>query len=725
MLKKLTIALVALTILFPSFSRADEGMWLVNMFEKSIYPQMVKKGLKLTSKEIYNEENDAALSNAIVSLDFGCTGSMISDKGLMITNHHCAYGDIHALSTPEKNYLEDGFWAMNQSEEKPIPGKNVLFLRKVIDVTDEVKADVAELQKQGFKGAIMRRVYKHIEMRYKEKNNLEAMCASMWSSTKFYMFLYEVYSDVRLVGAPPVSIGAFGGETDNWGWPQHKGDFAIYRVYADKDGKPAKYSAENKPLMPKRVLNISTKGVKENDYSMILGYPGKINRYVSSFEVKEKQEILNPIVVEIRRAKLDVWKKHMDANPTVRLKYSDKYFGISNYTDYAKWENKCFIRYDVISIREQEERELAKWIESDSKAKEKYGDLLSKLEKGFAARAELIQQKAYFRESFVSISEVVQSAKRFGNVTRDMEKGGIEKISTNDQMFKTEYAAIQRSLYDVYDLATDRDLFRQQLAFFIKYVKPEYYGGALAKWVKEYNGDAGRIADYIYDNSIFTQKEKLYKYFETPRSKEEILSDPAILLAESCSIQTFNELTNKINTQLGFDTEALTSQYTRALYQMRESKGLPQYPDANSTMRITYGTVGGIQPADGITYGYRTTIKGYLEKKDQTNYEFNVKPKLEAMIKAKDWGRWGENGQLYVNFLTNNDITGGNSGSPVINGKGELIGLAFDGNRESMSGDAYFHPEYFKTVCVDIRFVLWVVDKYAGAGYLINEMKLK
>ncbi|MFA6334839.1 MAG: S46 family peptidase [Bacteroidales bacterium] len=724
MTKKIFLLLIIGAVLIPVKSVADEGMWLVNLFESSIYPQMVKKGLKLKAKEIYNEADNSAITNAIVSLDFGCTGSMISNSGLLITNHHCAYGDIHSLSTPEKNYLEDGFWALKQADEKPIKGKNALFLRKVLDVTDEVKEEVATMQKEGFKGMMMRRVFKNVENRYKKGTDNEIICASMWNGTKYYIFFYDVYTDVRLVGAPPVSIGAFGAEADNWGWPQHKGDFALYRVYGDKNGRPAVYSADNQPITPKRVLNISVKGVREGDYVMIMGYPGRTNRYVSSFEVKEKQEIINPIVTEIRRAKLDVWKRHMDADPVVRLKYSDNYFSISNYTDYAKWENKCFIRYDVVGIREQEEKELAKWINSDPKAAEKYGKLLENMKKGFDARVQFIKDRAYFRDSWASVSEVVQQAKRFSRVTGDMEKEGMDKLSVNDKLFQTELKAADHDLYKVYDLATDRELFEQQLAFFLKYVSPKLYTGALAKWKEEFNGDAKRIADYVFDNSVYTTREKFLKYFETPRTKEEILSDPAVQLAMSSSIQMVTAGSEKINKELGYDPESLTTQYGRALYQMKESKGISQYPDANSTMRISYGTVGGLVPSDGITYSYRTTINGYREKKDQSNYEFKVNARMDSLMKAKDWGRWGEKGELYTDFLTNTDITGGNSGSPVMNSKGELIGLAFDGNRESMSGDAYYHPVYFKTVNVDIRFVLWVIDKYAGAGKLIDEMNI-
>lgn len=675
---------------------------------------MVKKGLKMKAGEIYNADNDKSLSNAIVSLDFGCTASMISPKGLMITNHHCAYGDIHALSTNEHNYLENGFWAMKESEEKPIPGKNALFLKKVIDVTSEVQQIVDDLKSQKFRGMIMRRAYKIIEQKYAKTTPYEVMCASVWSGMNYYMFFYEVYTDVRLVGAPPVSIGAFGGETDNWGWPQHKGDFAIYRIYAGPDGKPAKYSKDNVPYQPSRYLTISSKGVKPNDYAMIMGYPGRTNRYASSFEIEQKQNITNPIVVEARRTRLDVWKKAMDSDPKLRLLYSEKYFGISNYCDYAKWENICLKRYDVINLRASEEA----GIEGIAPG------LLARMKSVYDDNRDFLRDKTWYKETYLMPCDWIGAVRRFIPVLREMQKCKSDSLCLNNKKVKAQYAFFVRNCKN-FDMSTDLSLFKSELALFIKHLPSEYCSDTLNAWIKRYNGDASAIVDYIYNNSVFSSSEKLQQALKNGKTVT-FINDPAVLYAEACQIQNFNTKENCImRMHKGDSPDNLVGQYTKAFYSLKEKKGVPQYPNANSTMRITYGTVGGIHPRDAVEYGYRTSINGYTEKEDKNNYDFNVNDKMKSLIAAKNWGRWGEKGELYVDFLTNNDITGGNSGSPVMNAKGELIGLAFDGNRESMSGDVYFHPEYFKTVCVDIRFVMWIVEQYGGAGYLFNEMTIK
>ncbi|MEG0518181.1 MAG: S46 family peptidase [Bacteroidales bacterium] len=696
----------------PSEMIADEGMWMVHMFE-SIYPQMVKTGLKLKPNEIYNQNANHTVSDAIVSLDFGCTGSMISKNGLMITNHHCAYGDIHSLSTPENNYLDNGFWAMNRSDEKHIKGKNAFFLRKVLDVTDQVNQCIEQVKKTGFKGMVMRRVYKQVESKYQKSTPYEVMCASVWSGTKYYMFFYEMYPDVRLVGAPPASIGAFGGETDNWGWPQHKGDFAIYRIYTGKDGKPAAYSNDNVPMVPAKVLNISAAGVKEGDYAMVMGYPAKTNRYISSFEVKQKQEIINPIVIQARRGKLDVWKKHMDQSPAIRLMYADKYFGISNYADYAKWENQCFKMYNVIGIREAEEREFTG---EDQQ-------LLAHMKKGFEAKNELVRYKTWFKEIVVSASECVANSKRVTGIIRHMEKGKIDSVSLKNPLVK-KALKMSGNYFKTFDLETDLDLFKFNLDLMIKNMPQEYYSDTLKNWIKQFGGSANQLADFIYDNSNFTTPEKIRAFFATPKSIADIRNDVMYKFTEACCLDTFKDLEEKVCKKVGFDPDSYKSKYTRVLYNMRETKGIPQSPDANSTMRLSYGTVGGVEPYDGVKYAFQTTIKGYTEKENPDEYEFKVTDRMKSLIASKEWGRWAEKGVMYVNFLTNNDITGGNSGSPVLNGKGEIIGLAFDGNRESISGDAYYHPTNFKTVCVDIRFVLWVIEKYAGASLLIDEMNI-
>lgn len=723
-MKKRLIILVTILISFYNQAIADEGMWLVNILDKQLYELMKSKGLKLKPGEIYNPDG-VALTDAIVALDGGsCSGSIISPNGLMITNHHCAYGDIHALSTPEKNYLEDGFWAMKIEDEIPIKGKSVTFLRGVSDVTDLVNRIIDSLDAAGPRGLFfMNRVSSVIEKRY-ESSPYEKSLSSMWRGSKYYLYFYETYSDIRLAGAPPVSVGAFGGETDNWGWPQHKGDFAIYRVYSSPDGKPAAYSKENVPMTAKRFLSVSTKGVKPDDFTMVLGYPGRTNRYSSSFEVKEKFEILNPVISGVRRAKLEVWKKYMDQSDAVRLKYADKYFGISNYTDYAKWENICIDRFNVIDELQIREVELKKWIEASPDRVEKYGKVLDNLKKAYDATAGIVKIREYFRESMVRGSELVGLGQRFNGLINSMTRAKKEEFSIEDAEIQN-FFSIAKKTHEELDANADRETFKVMLKYFVKEVPVKFHDEAFTKLMDRFNGNTDNLADFIYDNSVITDISRLEKFFAQKRSVKDIENDPVIDVVKTIGILQYNKTEDNILKEAGVDPSKERGLYVKAMYQMQLEKGKNIYPDANSTMRLTFGEVGGIRARDAVVYHHQTTAKGIVEKIDNNNYEFKVKPGYDKLLLSGDYSRWGEKGVLYVNFMADNDITGGNSGSAVLNGKGELIGLAFDGNRESMAGDVFYVNGYCKSVNVDIRYVLWVVEKYAGAGHLLKEMDLK
>lgn len=721
---KKAILYLLIGVLLPVAASADEGMWLVSTFRDVIYPQMKREGVKLKPGEIYNEENPA-LCSAIVAVDGGMgTGSMISEKGLLITNHHVAYGDIHALSTPEKNYLEEGFWALDPGDELPVKGKTVTFLRKVRDVTDEALAIRDSLEKANSLGIFgTRKIYGLIERKYGRDTPFEVSCSSMWKGKKFLLFYYETYRDVRLVGAPPVRIGAFGGEQDNWGWPQHKGDFALYRVYGDRDGKPAPYSAQNVPIRPRKVLSVATGGVHDGDYAMVIGFPGRTNRYMSSWAVGEKQHVTNPVVIKSRRDRLDIMKRHMEADPKVRLMYSDKYFNISNYADYAKWENICLRRYDVAGIRAAEERKLAAWIDADPARRAEYGDLLANLKKGYEARAEAVREKCYYQETWIRPSDIMMTANRLGTLVERMLRDSIPTVAAGDKNTSGMLANTRRMMKD-FDLATDMEVLKQMLRSFTDNVPRAMWGEQLPELYDRFGGDVPALVDYAVANSCCTSYEKLSAWLAVPRTAGDILADPLAAMAYSVSSRRFVDKLRRAEAASGIDADKEEVRYAHAVYEMRESEGVPQYPDANSTMRLSYGTVGPVSPRDAVHYDSRSTVEGYLEKYDPEDYEFRVDERMRTLIRDREWGRWGEKGTLYANFLTNNDITGGNSGSPVLNARGEVIGLAFDGNRESMSGDVYYHPSNFKTVCVDIRFVLWIMDKYAGAGKLIEEMNL-
>ncbi|OFZ06866.1 MAG: hypothetical protein A2322_01455 [Bacteroidetes bacterium RIFOXYB2_FULL_39_7] len=712
-----TVTFLILLSIF-TVSRADEGMWLINLLEKNLANKMKEAGLKIDPKLIY-DENAATISDAVVALDFGCTGSMISNEGLLITNHHCAYGDVHSLSTPEKNYLEDGFWAMNRSEEKYIKGKSVFFLRRVIDATDEVKVVADSLRSLG-QGAGMRRISSVLERRHNARSGMETMLMSMWRGSKYYIFFYEVYTDVRLVGAPPVSIAAYGGDTDNWEWPQHKGDFALYRIYADANGKPAAHSASNVPLKPKKILSISTKGVKEGDYSMVIGFPGRTKRYNSSFGVNEKEKVSNPVTVKLKENKLRIMNNFMEQDPKTRLVYADHYFGNSNVQEYTAGEVYNFRRFGVVNINKQKEQELQAWIDASPERKAKWGDLLKKLEENYKSREELTRQKQYFRETLVSGQGFVYLGNRTNSLRTAQEREKVDTLKVGSSHHRTLLDNIERG-YESSVLEVEKELMKYQLREFFANVSREYWGENLAMMFDRFNGSADAITEYVFANSILLNPEKFREAVKKDQPITLFVDDPLPLLTRSARITEFNQEESEL--MGGNDIMSLEAQYTRAIYQMNMEKGRVQYPDANSTMRLTYGTVGPITPSDGIHYSAQSTTQGFFDKYNPDSYEFNIKPEVLALLKAGDWGKWGEKGKMYVNFLTNNDITGGNSGSPVLNAKGELIGLAFDGNKESLAGDAYFHPEMNKCVNVDIRYVLWIIEKYAKADHLIKEMQ--
>ena len=721
-MNRLRTLLAVLTLLGLQRAAADEGMWMIQQLA-GIYPQLKACGVRLPAEAIYNDRGVPALADAVVAIDGGVgTGSIISHEGLLITNHHVAYSDICALSTPEHNYLETGFWARTRADELPVAGKTVSFLRRVEDVTAEAAALRDEMQAEGRWGVMsMRKLYAEIEQRHASESPYELSCVAMWGGRRFYLYHYEIYRDVRLVGAPPVSIGSFGGEVDNWSWPQHKGDFALYRVYADRDGRPADYAPENVPLDPVQVLSVSTRGVHEGDCTLILGFPGRTNRYTSSYGIDERRTIKNPIVAANRHLRMEILKRHMERSPEVRMKYADAYFSLSNFADLVRWENRCLQRFDIAGQRRAEERQLAAWIAADSARTAAYGDLLPSLERGYALRRTAQRHLNHFRESWLGPSEALLVGNRLTSYLARLERLGIDTLD----ILAKDAAGLRSNVARLrgnYDAATDRELFIRMVRRFTDSIPHTLWGEELNRLYDAAGGDAERMAAEAFDGSVCSDADRFEACFARPRAVAELRCDPLVQLTRSVRIDRFTKGAAEAEKAAGYDIAKLESRYQEALYTFREAQGRPQYPNANSTMRLTYGRVQAVDPADGIHCAARSTVAGYIEKYDPSRYEFRVDDRMRGLIAAGAWGRWGERGTLSVNFLTNNDITGGNSGSPVLDRHGRLVGLAFDGNRESMAGDLAFQPDYARTVCVDIRFVLWVVEHYAGAGWLLDEI---
>ncbi|MBQ1708486.1 MAG: S46 family peptidase [Bacteroidales bacterium] len=651
------VLLVAALLLCALNAFADEGMWMIQTIDRALEKRMRAAGLKLDGKMIYDEEKES-LSDAVVALSFSCTGSMISRDGLMITNHHCAYSDIHALSTLDHNYLEDGFWAMNREEELPVKGQAVYFLKKVFDVTPEVdrlrdSLDVAS------RPMAMRRVYKLLEDKYSliYAGQGELICSSYYNGNKYYMALYQVYRDVRLVAAPPVSVASFGGDTDNWEWPQHKGDFAIYRIYTAPDGSPAEYSPDNVPMHPRKVLKISQNGLNDGDFTMVIGYPGRTNRYASSYAVEEIVQVQNPIQATFRLDQMKIIDKWMNEDVAVRLKYADRYFSLSNVQEIREGEIYCYNRFGVVEAKRAEEQRLQKWLGNS--------DLIYRLGEKYDDVAGINQQIVYFQETIVRGTNLF----RYANA-----------LSRGDS------AIIKRELAQL-DMRVERDLLRYSLNQFFKYVRPVYWGDYLTDLHTRYKGDVDAMLNEIFDGHLY-----------------EALT--------SCRITSFNERRDQI--EAGVSKNSLEKEFKDAVYRMKLSRKEPMYPDANSTMRITYGKVRPLQPRDAISIAARTRSEGILEKYNADDYEFTLKPDFRELLE--------KNRNIPVNFLTDNDITGGNSGSPVLNARGELVGLAFDGNKESLAGDTYFVDAMNRCICVDIRYVLWILRTYAHMDPLLAEI---
>ncbi|MBR2127727.1 MAG: S46 family peptidase [Bacteroidales bacterium] len=686
-----------MVLMFSNMAKADEGMWMINAIDAALEKKMQERGLELSANEIYNADAPgASVADAVVSLDFGCTGSMISDQGLLITNHHCAYGDVHALSTPEHNYLEDGFWAFRSDEEIHIKGKSVYFLKKVLDVTEEVLRMQEEMALEG-KPMGMRKLSFVMEKKYKEETGMETWLASMWKGKKYYMALYEVYTDIRLVAAPPVSAAAFGGDIDNWEWPQHKCDFALYRIYTAPDGSPAEYSEQNIPMKPERKLTISLDGYQDGDYTMIIGYPGRTNRYSSSFEVDFETSVELPVSNRIRTAQMEIIKEWMDRDPDIRLKYADYFFTLSNMQENFCGLEDCVKRFGVVGKKAAIEQDMQKW-----------NSTLEGLKTKYKAITDIERNTLYYRETMIRGSRLNQIMMRAHNQRN--------KDATGEKML-AKYAEL--------DLRVEKDLTLYAIREYVANMDAEFMGPWQKEMIAKFNGDSQALAEYLWDNSIFTSEEGIARLGKREVPYEDIAADPLCRFTQEVRAANLNRI--KTETEGTPDILDLKKEYTHALYDLKAEMGEPQYPDANSTMRITYGAVGGFEPYDGVLCDWKTTPAGILEKYSPADYDFTLNDRQYLLYRKGDWGRWGfgpDGNMMYVNFLTDNDITGGNSGSPVLNSRGELIGLAFDGNKESLASDVWYTPGYNMCVCVDIRFILWTLDRYAGMTRIIDEIGL-
>jgi len=701
----LLILVAANTNKSKAYNPPDEGMWLPMLIGKN-FKEMKKMGLKLTPEDIYSV-NKSSLKDAIVWLQF-CTGTFISNEGLMLTNHHCAYSSIQYHSSVQNDYLTNGFWAMKKNEEKYCPEITASVLFRMEDVTEKVKNA----------GDKKSEVIKEIEKSASENGKYMAQVKDMFNGGEYYLFVYEVFKDVRLVGAPPSAIGKFGGDTDNWVWPRHTGDFSLFRVYASPDNKPAEYSEKNVPYKPRHFLPINLKGIKPNDFTMVFGYPGRTERYQTASQIQLAMDYSNPTLVKIMSKRLETMKKQMDLNSDVRIKLADKYASLSNSWKYYLGQNEGLKKLDLVSYKKNEEEKFLKWASADATRKD-FASAVTNIDNAVIEYKKHVIPILYFNVGIMGVG-----ANSLGLTVARIYQTMKSKPDDKEALkpFITDLKSKLKSHFKDYDAYTDQMLLTEMLFLYFSNVDKNLHPNFLTQLVS--NNDAysafASFSENAFKTSFLVSENKLQSFLENPNI-DAIENDKIAKLV----IDFFEHYQQNLMSKAVAYNSAVASnrgKYIEGLRRMYPDKLF--YPDANFTPRITYGKVIDYEPYDGVKFYYYTTTKGILEKYKPNDEEFDVPPKLIELIKKKDFGRYGKNGELMVSFITDNDITGGNSGSSVIDGSGNIIGLAYDGNWEAMTGDLVFDKQYKRCINNNIGYVLFIIDKFAGATHLIQEMKI-
>lgn len=709
---------LVLAIFFAANMKADEGMWMPQLIDALNIKDMKANGFKLTAQQIYSI-NKASMKDAVAIFGGGCTAEVISTKGLILTNHHCGFSSIAALSTVEKDYLKNGYFAMNQAEEIYCKGLTVTFIKRIEDVTakvfEHIKVGVSEMQKD----SVIQSNIKNLESAAKKGNHYDAFVRPFYYGNEYYLFVTEVFKDIRLVGTPPESIGKFGGETDNWVWPRHNADFSMFRIYAGKDNKPAEMSTDNVPYTPQYSFPVSLKGAEKGDFTMVYGFPGRTQEYLTSYAVDLLVNQQDPIRVKLRTKRLAIMAEDMKKNDTLRLMYTNRYAGVANYQKKWSGEVQGLLKSDAVNKKKKFESDFISQLDTDPAKKEKYSNLLKQFEKTYRDYAPLSRQYDYFTECLWGV-DAFRMAGNFGNVFAELKKKQTGKDNKFATLLKDATPAIP---FKNFNKETDRKLCKAMLTIYTADVERNLMPYYLDSLLNAFKNDVSALTDFLYNNSNFVDNEKskaMYANFESNAANYE--RDPLYVLANAIS----QHYQKTVIPQVTYAEKQITQLQKEYMLGLKETiKNKKFYPDANGTLRVAFGKVSDYAGKDGIQYLHYTTMDGLVEKNKTGEEDFYVKPRLVELYNRKDFGQYADkNGKLRTAFIGSNHTTGGNSGSPVLNAKGELIGTNFDRNWEGTMSDVMYNGAFCRNIVLDVRFTLWVVDKYAGAGYLLNEMKI-
>ncbi len=711
-IKKIFIlhALLLLLIFRALATPPDEGMWIPLLLQSLNEADMKAKGFKLSAEDIYSI-NKASMKDAVVLFGGGCTGELISGEGLLLTNHHCGYGSVQALSSVDKDYLTDGYWAMNRGQELACKGLSVTFIVKIEDVTAQVLQNVTTAMTETERQSMVKIKIEELQKKAVEGTNYGAVIKPFFYGAEYYLFITETFTDIRLVGTPPSSIGKFGGDTDNWMWPRHTGDFSMFRIYANKENKPADYSPENIPYKPRYFFPISLKGVKENDFTMVMGFPGRTQEYLTSYAVKLLIENLNPFKIRLRENRLKIIDEAMKTSAELRIQYSAKQASIANA--WKKWigENRGLKNMDAVGKKQALETQFSNWVNENADRKQKYGTLLSDFELVYQELAKINLANDYMNEAI------------FGNDLMTLANAYYQMKFTKDE--RDRLLARHKTYFKDYNITVDKKLFALCLKTYYQDIDKSLHPAFFKSIETDYNNDFDKYADFVYNNSILVSKEKSDGFINnyTDNSKAILEKDPAFQIISQCIDNYFDKI-QKILTQCNAKIDVLQRTYIQGLREMQTSRKF--YPDANLTLRVTYGNVKGYEPMNGVNYQYYTTLEGIVEKGMSVGEyaDYEVPKKLIELYKNKDYGQYGMNNTMPVCFIASNHTTGGNSGSPVLNAEGQLLGANFDRNWEGTMSDIMYDIDKVRNITVDIRYILFILDKFAGAGHLVKEMKI-